>query len=561
MMVAIKKILLMIAFASTISSGRTQDSLAHKSIIVYQFRKLNIILVNQSMTDSPLSVSPRYIRFPLKENVFEVYGPHLRIMLTSVKEPLKTPIEHMVVDTSATDGELMKLEDLELSASFNANEHFEEWKDVNQFYPHKNDTAISLHFSRGTVPLAKGLFYVPIEMMVLAYDVMKVTIRNKHTKEALIHFRFKGIGVSVRPFLSLWTQDKQGKNLIDSFVENETPKMVMLTPDARYSQDYSKLLKDENLQGSSDLMLYFRKAGSEYPDSSMEYRLLSETSHAAWQKTGHRLIIRELKPGQHYKLQIRYIFHPDYMQEHSFYIVPKWYQTTETKIISGFFLLLIVLFSWLLVYRKKVKRIQVRREQLSFEIKSIRSQLNPHFVFNALSSIQGLINKNDIAAANHYLAEFSHLLRESLRNNDKEMVPLVTEIVLLETYLKLEQLRFHFQYEIKTDQRINKNSTEVPSLLLQPLVENAIKHGVSTLAGKGVIVIEFIKKDNDLLVSVADNGKGLVETTPGNGFGLKLTRDRILLLNQTSKSQSIQLNIESTQNTGTTVHLAFKNWL
>ncbi len=249
------------------------------------------------------------------------------------------------------------------------------------------------------------------------------------------------------------------------------------------------------------------------------------------------------------------------MQEHNFYVVPKWYQTIQAKIIIVCVIVLAVVISLLLTYRQRIKKIRRKREQLSLEIKSIRSQLNPHFVFNALSSIQGLINKNDIKAANHYLAEFSNLLRESLRNNDKEMVPLAIEISLLETYLKLEQLRFRFQYEIKIDERLNKNSTEIPSLLLQPLIENAIKHGVSLLADKGVVMIDFIKKDNDLLVSVADNGKGFIEIIPVNGFGLKLTKGRISLLNQTSKSQPIQLNIESIQNTGTTVHLAFKNWL
>jgi LytS/YehU family sensor histidine kinase len=153
------------------------------------------------------------------------------------------------------------------------------------------------------------------------------------------------------------------------------------------------------------------------------------------------------------------------------------------------------------------------------------------------------------------------LLRESLRNNDKEMVPLVTEVNLLETYLRLEQLRFNFKYEINIDQAIDKNATEIPYLILQPLVENAVKHGVSTLAEKGLIKIDFIKREHNLLVLITDNGNKFDETQATDGFGLKLTKSRISLLSQSLKEQPIKLTIERRQDMETIVNLVFTNWV
>ncbi len=242
-----------------------------------------------------------------------------------------------------------------------------------------------------------------------------------------------------------------------------------------------------------------------------------------------------------------------------------WWKRTEfVALIIALFGLFIISTVFYLFRRKKkneLRKKEYEKNQAKYELKAMYAQLNPHFVFNALSSIQGLINKNDIPGANYYLTEFSNLLRETLKNNDKELVPLQTELKILDTYLKLEQLRFHFQYEIIIDEKIDKNSVEIPALLLQPLIENAVKHGISTLHDNGTIKINFFSDHQNLQIIIWDNGIGFTKNTTGNGLGLKLTKDRIALLNQSFRKQHIQFSIESTQNTGTTVHLRFVNWL
>ena len=272
--------------------------------------------------------------------------------------------------------------------------------------------------------------------------------------------------------------------------------------------------------------------------------------------------LKNLKPGE-YLLKIRYSIQREHVTEYPFVIEAEWYQTSLFKIIIGF---LIISYLGFVIYlipvlrqKHKAKEELAKKEKLQLELKSIYAQLNPHFVFNALSSIQGLINKQDIEGANVYLSDFARLMRDSMTNNNKEQTSLNEEIITLGTYLKLEQLRFGFKYDIKTND-INIYETEIPSLLLQPLIENAVKHGVSSLKEDGVVNLVFSKTNNDMIVEIQDNGGGFAINEEVSGYGLKLTRDRIKLLNQFMNGQSIELHIKGNTPSGTIVSIIFKNW-
>ena len=272
--------------------------------------------------------------------------------------------------------------------------------------------------------------------------------------------------------------------------------------------------------------------------------------------------LKDLKPGE-YLLKMRYTIQRESVTTYPFEIAIPWQQSTAFRIITGIltlgFLGFVIFFFKLITQRQKAKEELSKKEKLQLELKAIYSQLNPHFVFNALSSIQGLINKQDLQGANMYLSDFARLMRDSMTNNNKEQTTLKEEMITLETYLKLEQLRFGFRYNIKTD-GINIYETEIPSLLLQPLIENAVKHGISTMKDSGEVNLSFSKNNNDMEVTIQDNGGGFQIKEEQNGYGLKLTKDRIKLLNQIMKGQSIEMNIKQKSPTGTIVSLQFKNW-
>lgn len=299
---------------------------------------------------------------------------------------------------------------------------------------------------------------------------------------------------------------------------------------------------------------------------TIEYKLITGKKQSGWKANDFDLNLvwlKSLSPGK-YKLQLRYSLQRHNVSEYDFAIEPAWHQTAMFKITSAIFAIGFIGFIVLLVrsrlQKQRLHTEQLQKQQVQTELMSIHSQFNPHFVFNALSSIQALITKNDLKGANKYLSEFSTLLRDSLKNTGKEMVSLLLELKMVDSYLQLEQLRFGFNYTISVDESIDKSAIEIPALLLQPLIENAIKHGIAPLYDKGSLTINFERTVPDMFVTISDNGTGYDTNKIQSGIGLKLTRERIDLLNKMLRDQSIQLSVNSSSK-GTIVQLLFKNWL
>jgi len=244
---------------------------------------------------------------------------------------------------------------------------------------------------------------------------------------------------------------------------------------------------------------------------------------------------------------------------------PFWLKLESNYNLAFVVLAAIAIYNW--VYSRTQKRklassLQAQ-ETLNLKLRSIRSQLNPHFMFNALTSIQNLMNKNDIPAANHYLSMFADLTRKVLNTSDQELISMEDELKILEDYLQMEQLRFGFKYEITVDEAINIANTEIPAMLLQPFVENAIKHGVAVLSDKGLVTIAIKKQANNIVLSVSDNGKGFDLEQMGKNkasLGLKLSEERIALLNQVNKRQPVTFDINTQQN-GTRITITLVNLL
>ena len=175
------------------------------------------------------------------------------------------------------------------------------------------------------------------------------------------------------------------------------------------------------------------------------------------------------------------------------------------SLIAGLVLLTITAF---FMY-KYIKQQRLANNLLA--LRSLRSQMNPHFIFNALNSVNSFISSNDERTANKYLSDFSHLMRAVLENSEEDFIPLQKEIELLDLYTKLEHFRFQdkFDYAITVDEDVVVGEYQIPPMLLQPYIENAVWHGLRYKIEKGHLQITVAKKSaNEITITVADDGIG-----------------------------------------------------
>jgi len=217
--------------------------------------------------------------------------------------------------------------------------------------------------------------------------------------------------------------------------------------------------------------------------------------------------------------------------------------------IGGVLLLLLSILGFILYKKRqttllKSKEARFNAKVSQTELKALRAQLNPHFIFNSLNSIGDYILKNEIHAATDYLSKFAKLMRQILENSKEKEILLSEDIVVLKTYLDIENKRFkdRFTYNFDIDASIDPDNTLVPPLIIQPFLENSIKHGLTTLKAKGHIEIKIIKEDDMVHYVVSDNGVGRnsakkdLSQTERTSMGLKITENRIKIMNETSKT-------------------------
>jgi sensor histidine kinase YesM len=180
---------------------------------------------------------------------------------------------------------------------------------------------------------------------------------------------------------------------------------------------------------------------------------------------------------------------------------------------------------------------------MEMELKSLYAQMNPHFIFNCLNSIQRFVMENDKLNANKYLADFAQLMRQTLDNSKDGIITLTNEVEYLENYISFEHMRFKdkFSYAIEVDPGIQRDRIELPSMIIQPFVENAIRHGLNNLEKRpGLLRIRFYRRKNFLYCMVDDNGIGMDEAQKlkerafikYQSHGMDLTRKRLALVSK-----------------------------
>lgn len=394
-------------------------------------------------------------------------------------------------------------------------------------------------------------------------DSLTVQLRLKQGKPLLtLAIGKKDAYANANPFLMMSRKDTAGVSAVQNpFVAyKEVTRLMDRFKDFRY-EDWPTpglQIKNEEMAAHTNLTLFFRKPEWPYTSMGYEYRVLSSLRHdTTWKKTDGLVGVSDLEEGASYKLEIRYTGQPHRHSEYTFYVPPAWYNSWAFRVMAFALLTAIALFAF---FRSAMLRTRRKAEKYRLETKALYAQMNPHFLFNALSSIQGLMNDAQIEKANHYLNGFASLLRGSIQMGNKETIPLAMEIKILENYIQLERLRFNFRYNLQLDPQLPVNEIEVPPLLVQPIIENAVKHGISAKREEGKLILSIYKEQMDLLISVADNGNGFDAHAVHTGYGIKLTQERIHLFNKVHQGKTLVMEMQ-TPDAGATVILRFKNWL
>ncbi len=233
-------------------------------------------------------------------------------------------------------------------------------------------------------------------------------------------------------------------------------------------------------------------------------------------------------------------------------------QIIIASLASGMLLLFITIY---LVFKSSRQK-RIANQLLA--LRSLRSQMNPHFIFNALNSVNSYISKSDERSANKYLSDFSKLMRAVMENSKYDFVSLASEVQILELYLKLENHRFKekFDYSFIVDPKIDQENIQIPPMLIQPYIENAVWHGLRYKEEKGYLKVEIISGEN-LKVIIEDNGIGRkksMELKTKNqqeiaSTGLKNINNRLQIINQIHKT-NLQVHIDDVNkenHTGTRV--------
>jgi tetratricopeptide (TPR) repeat protein len=215
---------------------------------------------------------------------------------------------------------------------------------------------------------------------------------------------------------------------------------------------------------------------------------------------------------------------------------------------------------------RTLKKVQAKNKKIALQ--SLRREMNPHFIFNSLNSVNHFIATNNELEANQYLTKFSKLMRGVMENSTEDFIPFQQELDLLQNYLALEKTRFadKFDYEIFVDENLNMQSLKIPGMLVQPFLENAIWHGLRYRTEKGFLKLRFEKKNDFLNITIEDNGIGIEESKKQKtihqknreGRGMKNTLERISLLNDLYK-QNIECKItDKKTEPGVLVEVSYK---
>ncbi len=293
----------------------------------------------------------------------------------------------------------------------------------------------------------------------------------------------------------------------------------------------------------------------------VHYRYRLRPNNAEWRITTNNSVQFSDLVAQHYQFEVQTSTDGEEWSEKQvleFRIAPKLTETPLFKLLLGGAILLAAVGLGYWFNQRRLRKVLQEKRIIESEQKALRSQMNPHFIFNALNSIQYYIARNEKYEANIYLAEFAQLVRQTFEHSKHGLIPIEEELSLLKNYVSLEQMRFSDKMEVDWNIQIDNKKAFVPTMLVQPFIENAIWHGISPLKNRrGKLQIDCIEMTDTIQFKISDNGKGIEHSRKrkkSRGSGISITEERLMLYEK-EFGKPMTYDIQSS-NTGTVVSIS-----
>ncbi|MDQ3110850.1 MAG: histidine kinase [Bacteroidota bacterium] len=400
------------------------------------------------------------------------------------------------------------------------------------------------------------------KIKVIPGGEFKYTITNYTSKNGLLTNEVNDI---LRQENKLWLVHNNGISIFDpTHIGNNTNPPPVYITSLMVNDSVTKMASHSFPHNQNYFNISF--IGLSYKDpGKLEYRYRMEGIDSNWIYTPYTAVKYQTLPPGDYRFVVYAKNNDGFWSKDpatlSFTVLPAWWQTWPFKISVSLILLTLIF----LIFRTRISIIRKRDLKKSIlqtriagiELNALRAQMNPHFVFNAINSVQYFITTNDPDSSQKYLSKFARLIRYVVDNSKLTSIPVKREIEALTLYLELEALRFgkHFEYVLKVHPNVDTEYTQIPSMLIQPYVENSIWHGIMHKEGRGKIEIVLEMKGNILYCVVQDNGIGrkrsmelkLEKDGLHKSVGMSNTRERLEIINQVNNSE-MSVNVSDVLN-------------
>jgi two-component system sensor histidine kinase YesM len=350
------------------------------------------------------------------------------------------------------------------------------------------------------------------------------------------------------------TQIKQLQSMATLYFKKEEPKKALVSLKEAYDLASKKGNSAEAKNTLSALVKYYKSNGDEKESMALYEQFFQNFDELIHSDT----TLINAKTFQVTEGKIRQLEKEKSLKDE---LITK--KNTFNYFLLGSILLLLLLFAFIV---KALCAIKIKNKEIALQ--SLRREMNPHFIFNSLNSVNQFISENKELEANKYLTSYSNLMRDMMENSNKDFISLDKEVEQLKKYLDLEHLRFQdkFDFEITIDDHLDAESVFVPNMIIQPHLENAIWHGLRYLDKKGFLKLQFQFIDGKVVVIIDDNGIGLAKSKElktsnqkvHESRGLNNTNERIGLLNELYKKNiTFEIKEKALPESGTIVQIVF----